>query len=202
MQVCPTGIDIRDGQQYECIGCAACIDVCDQVMDKVGNPRGLIRYDTLNGVEQGLDRATLLGRVLRPRVLLYSGILLLTVSLLGASLYGRVPVKVDVMRDRGALAREVKNGLIENVFRLMIVNTSEDERTFMLAVDGLPSARIDSETEVRVDGAGNRLIAVRVRAEPDAGPAGTNSLTFEVRAVDDADVTVREHASFYLPDPP
>ncbi|MBL8333627.1 MAG: cytochrome c oxidase accessory protein CcoG, partial [Rubrivivax sp.] len=76
VQVCPTGIDIRNGLQNECIGCAACIDACNQVMDRTGSPRGLIRYATENGVAQGLGRSQMLRRVARPRVALYGGLLL------------------------------------------------------------------------------------------------------------------------------
>src|SRR5690606_21174001 len=84
VQVCPTGIDIRDGLQQDCIGCAACIDVCDQVMDKLNYPRGLIRYATENGMAQGWSRAQMLRRALRPRVLVYGSVLLVvTLAVLG-----------------------------------------------------------------------------------------------------------------------
>ena len=202
VQVCPTGIDIRDGQQYECIGCAACIDACDQVMDKVGSPRGLIRYDTLNGIEQRLDRGTLLRRVLRPRVVLYAGILAAVTITLGVSLLTRVPLKVDVMRDRGALAREVENGLIENTYRLLVANGTERERTFVLDVSGLPGIAIDTGTTLRVESSANRLVAVRVRAAPAAGTRGSSAIVFEVAAADDPTVRREVDASFYVPDVP
>ena len=200
VQVCPTGIDIRDGQQYECIGCAACIDACDQVMEKVGSPKGLIRYDTLNGMENGWSRRQLWARVFRPRVILYSLILLTVTGLLIASVATRIPLKVDVMRDRGALSREVKNGVIENVYRIMIINSSETARTFKLSIEGLPTAQIDSETQVQVAAASNRLVAVRVRAEPDSGKEGSNPIDFVVKALDDDSVVQRAKASFFLPD--
>jgi len=201
VQVCPTGIDIRDGQQYECIGCAACIDACDQVMEKVGSPKGLIRYDTLNGMENGWSRRQLWARVFRPRVILYSFVLLSIIGLLVTSVATRIPLKVDVMRDRGALSREVKNGVIENVFRIMIINSSEKPRQFSLNIEGLPTARIDSETQVQVAAASNRSVAVRVRAEPDSGKAGSNPIDFVVKALDDDTVIQRAKASFFLPEP-
>lgn len=200
VQVCPTGIDIRKGQQYECIGCAACIDACDQVMEKVGSPKGLIRYDTLNGMEQGLTRVQLWKRVFRPRVLIYAIVLLTVTAMLFGHILTRVPLKVDVMRDRGSLSREVKNGVIENVYRVMLINSVESDRTFKLAVEGLPTLSIDSETTVEVNAASNRMIAVRVRAEPDAGDAGSNRIEFVVSAADDATVVQRTKASFFLPD--
>jgi polyferredoxin len=129
VQVCPTGIDIRKGLQYECIGCAACIDVCDGVMDKMQYPRGLIRYATLNGMREHLDRSGILHRVLRPRVLLYTAILVLICTALFASIWLRKPFKVDVVRDRGAMARVVDDGWVENVYRLQIMNATESVRT-------------------------------------------------------------------------
>ncbi len=200
VQVCPTGIDIRNGQQYECIGCAACIDACDKVMDKVGKPQGLIRYDTLNGMENGWTRAQVLKRVLRPRVLIYGAILLTVTAVLFGNILTRVPLKVDVMRDRGALSREVKNGVIENVYRVMIINSAELERTFTLSVGGLPTVRIDSESTVVIAAASNRQVAVRVRAEPDAGDAGSNPIEIVVTATDDQSVQERARTSFFLPD--
>ena len=200
VQVCPTGIDIRNGQQYECIGCAACIDACDQVMEKVGIPKGLIRYDTLNGVENGWSRKQLWRRVFRPRVLIYSTILLLTTAVFFGSILTRVPLKVDVMRDRGALSREVKNGIIENVYRVMLINSAEKERTFSLDIEGLPTARIDGLDTVVLAPASNRLLAVRVRAEPDSGEVGSNRIEFVVTAKDDERVQQRAKTSFFLPD--
>ncbi|MFK8084002.1 MAG: cytochrome c oxidase accessory protein CcoG [Granulosicoccus sp.] len=200
VQVCPTGIDIRNGQQYECIGCAACIDACDQVMEKVGSPVGLIRYDTLNGMENGWSRTKLWRRVFRPRVLVYAAILVTVTGILFGHILTRVPLKVDVMRDRGALSREVKNGVIENVYRVMLINSVEKERTFTIVVEGMPTLRIDSEAQVAVAPASNRMIAVRVRAEPDAGKAGSNRIEFLVTAEDDPTVVQRAKASFFLPD--
>ena len=86
VQVCPTGIDIRNGLQYECIGCAACIDVCDGVMDKMGYPRGLVRYATQNSIAHRWSAATMWRRVLRPRVLVYTAVLVLICAALGMSL--------------------------------------------------------------------------------------------------------------------
>lgn len=201
VQVCPTGIDIRDGQQYECIGCAACIDACDQVMQRVGSPVGLIRYDTLNGMEQGLSRAELWRRVFRPRVLIYCTVLALVFSVLAGHVLTRSPIKLDVMRDRGALSREVKNGLIENVYRLNLINSAEQEREFRLSVDGLPTLQIDTADTVTVGPAATRTVAMRVRAEPDAGEPGSNPITILVQAVDDDSVTQDARSSFFLPEP-
>jgi cytochrome c oxidase accessory protein FixG len=183
VQVCPTGIDIRNGLQYECIGCAACIDGCDQVMDKVGRPRGLIRYSK--------------GRVLRPRVLVYSAILGAVAIAAGVSLYLRTPLKVDVIRDRAAIAREVEGGLIENVYRLQIMNTTEQARAFEIEVSGLPGIHVWGENVAGVPAATSRMVPIRVRI--DAGPAPASyPVEFTVRALGVEGVTVREGAVFIV----
>jgi cytochrome c oxidase accessory protein FixG len=183
VQVCPTGIDIRNGLQYECIGCAACIDGCDQVMEKVGKPKGLIRYSK--------------GRIARPRVLIYSAILAAITAAAAVSLYLRTPLKVDVIRDRAAIAREVEGGLIENVYRLQIMNTVEEARAFEIRVSGLPGIRVWGESITGVPAATSRLVPVRVRIEPGTEP-GSYPVEFTVTALGVDGVTVREAATFVV----
>jgi len=198
VQVCPTGIDIRDGLQYECIGCAACIDGCDRVMEKVGFPKGLIRYSTQHAMEEKLTRAQMFRRAFRPRVLLYSAILWIVIIAAGVSLWNRVPLKVDVIRDRAAISREVEGGMIENVYRLQIMNTAEGARAFRLSVSGLPGIRIPGETVVEIDGAASRMVPVKVRIEPGAAAAGTHRIDFGIESTDDASVAVREKSVFIV----
>jgi cytochrome c oxidase accessory protein FixG len=190
VQVCPTGIDIRDGLQYECIGCAACIDGCNQVMDKVGRPRQLIRYSTVHAME---GKPT---RVLRPRMMVYSLILLSIACAAAVSLYLRVPLKVDVMRDRAAIAREVEGGLIENLYRLQIMNTTEEARAFEISVSGLPELHVWGEPTVGVPAATSRMVPVKVRAAPAA--AGTHPIEFHVRALGVEGVAVTEASVFIV----
>ena len=192
VQVCPTGIDIRDGLQYQCIGCAACIDGCNQVMEKVGKPKGLIRYSTTHAIE-GLKT-----RILRPRVVVYAAVLAAIALAAGASLYLRVPLKVDVIRDRAAIAREVEGGRIENVYRLQIMNTTERARTFEIAVEGLPTLALATEPRVEVRAADSRLLPVRVRVDPGSAAVGTHAIRFRVRALDDAQVAVVEKSVFIV----
>ncbi|HMN82728.1 MAG TPA: FixG Ig-like domain-containing protein, partial [Burkholderiaceae bacterium] len=199
VEVCPTGIDIRNGLQYECIGCAGCIDACDQVMDKMGYARGLVRYTTTHALANHWDFRQIVRHAFRPRVLIYVTILLSVTAALFTHLALRVPLKVDVLRDRGTLAREVEDGRIENVYRLQIMNTAEQPRVFRIGVTGLPSAAIASEPQVSVDPAGNRLVSVRVRAEPGSGHPGSNRIDFQVEAADDSRVVVQEKSVFYLP---
>ncbi|MFL6572997.1 MAG: cytochrome c oxidase accessory protein CcoG [Burkholderiales bacterium] len=190
VQVCPTGIDIRQGLQYECIGCAACIDGCNQVMEKVGKPQKLIRYSTLQALE---GKAT---RVLRPRILVYAAILASIATAATASLYLRTPLKVDVIRDRAAIAREVEGGLIENVYRLQIMNTTEQARAFHVSVRGLPEIHVWGEPTVGVPAATSRMVPVKVRAAPAA--TGTHPIEFEVRALGVEGVAVTEHSVFIV----
>ncbi len=197
--VCPTGIDIRNGLQYECIGCAACIDVCDQVMDKVGLPRGLIRYSTENAMAQHLTRKDILAHIVRPRILLYTFILAIIVGLSAWFLAHRIPLKVDIIRDRSVLAREADDGRIENVYMLQIMNTEEQAHRFKVAVDGLDGAEIEGETEVTVPAASLQSFNAIVRVPPEAGKSGSNRIHFEIVATDNADIKVREKAAFLLP---
>ncbi len=139
VQVCPTGIDIRDGLQIECIACAACIDVCDDVMDRMGYPRGLIRYTTENALN---DKPT---RILRPRIFIYIAALLALATLIGLILTGRDPLLVDVLRDRTALHR-VTEQTLENPFTLKLSNRTDRELAVRIAAEGLPGLRVIEPT--------------------------------------------------------
>jgi cytochrome c oxidase accessory protein FixG len=202
VQVCPTGIDIRQGLQYECIGCAACIDGCDQVMDKMGYPRGLIRYASENALLQHAPASTMLRRIFRPRTLLYTALLLAVATAAGVSLYLRNPLKMDVIRDRGALAREAAPGVIENVYRIQIMNTDEKARTFRLSVEGLPGLTIaDFPKTLDVEAAATRLLPLRLQVPADAAAPGPHRIEVVIEAVDDARISRREKSTFILPNP-
>ncbi|MGE8357932.1 MAG: cytochrome c oxidase accessory protein CcoG, partial [Microvirgula sp.] len=125
VQVCPTGIDIRDGLQYECIGCAACIDACDDVMDKMGYPRGLIRYTTESALEKKYPESAILTRLKRPRVVMYAVVLLTVLGVAMTSLVMRQPMRLDIVRDRASLVRETDEGMLENTYNLRLINLSE-----------------------------------------------------------------------------
>ncbi len=199
VQVCPTGIDIRKGLQYECIGCGACADVCDEVMDKLGYPRGLVKYSTQNGVANGWSTAQMIRRAFRPRVLVYTSVLMLITVAVMVSLYLRTPLKVDVIRDRGALARMVEKGRIENVFRLQVMNATEFTQRYRIAVSGLPGIVIASESEVEVLPTEVRSAVLRVQIPPDAAPAGSHTIHFDIRSHGDDAAAVTEKAVFLVP---
>jgi len=198
VQVCPTGIDIRNGLQYECIGCGACADVCDTVMDKVGLPRGLVRYTTENAMASHWTPRQTLRHVLRPRVLVYSAILGTIVIAMVVSLSIRTPFKVNVVRDRGVMARIVAGGNLENVYRLQVMNATESTQHYKLSVSGLKGIAIGSETTLAVDSTQARWVAVRVQLPFDAAPAGSHPIHFEIQALDGAD-TITEKSVFVVP---
>ncbi len=199
VQVCPTGIDIRNGLQYECISCAACIDACDSVMDRVGLPRGLIRYSTENGLKKQMNKRQIWQRMLRPRVLIYSAVLTLIVGTFFGTLLTRTPLKLDVIRDRGALSREVEDGMIENVYRLQVMNTDEAPHRYRISVSGIDSIELATAPEVEVEATASRGVPVRVRVAPGAGTPGSNKIQFELQSLDDERVRVSEKAVFFVP---
>ena len=198
VQVCPTGIDIRQGLQYECISCAACIDVCDTVMDKMNYPRGLIRYSTQNAMAQGWNKAQLLRRVFRPRVLVYSVILVAITTALFTSLVLRAPFKVDVVRDRASMARIVSGGKIENVYRLQVMNATETMQQYRIGVSGLTGLALVSDGLVAVDATETRWVAVTLQLPYDAATPGSHEIHFDVEAVNSAG-RVSEKSVFLVP---
>ncbi|MDQ8021894.1 MAG: cytochrome c oxidase accessory protein CcoG [Moraxellaceae bacterium] len=199
VQVCPTGIDIRNGLQIECIGCAACIDACDQVMDKMNYPPGLIRYSTENAIRQKWDGRAILRHVLRPRVLIYSTALLILCVAFLWSLSTRSALRVDVIKDRRTLAREVEGEFIENVYTLQMMNMAERAQRFGIQVSGIDGARIDGASEVGMDPEQNRSLTLRVRTPMDAAPKGSHAIYFEVKGLDDPDLHAREKSVFTMP---
>ena len=210
VQVCPTGIDIRQGLQYECIGCAACIDVCDSVMDKMNYPRGLIRYDTQNGLAQHLSRSQRLARIFRPRVLVYSAILAVIVLGFVTSLALRDPFRVNVVRDRASLARQVDDGQIENIYRLQIMNATEQPQRYSVAVtgQGLAGLRLVAAPQITLAPAEARWVTLAVRLPAEsARQAGTgaHAIHFDVAVLGtaaDGNATaatvVREKSTFVV----
>ena len=170
VQVCPTGIDIRNGLQNECIGCAACIDVCNGVMDRMGYAKGLIRYATENGVRHGWTRLQMFKRALRPRVLIYGAVLATASVAFAASVALRSPFEFDVIKDRGALARIVDDGVIENVYRLQVMNRTEAPQTYRLAASGVDGLVLAAPA-VTVAPAGIESLVVSLRLPQEAAQA-------------------------------
>ncbi len=198
VQVCPTGIDIRKGLQYECIGCGACADVCDGVMDKMGYAKGLVKYSTQHAMADGLNKRQIWRRVLRPRVLIYTAILLAICFALVTSLALRKPYKVDVIRDRGSLARFVEDGKVENVFRLQFMNASESSQHYTVTVRGLAGIELASNPQMTVAPTESRWVPLRVVVPQEASTPGSHPIYFDI-ALLDTDQHLIEKAVFIIP---
>ena len=198
VQVCPVGIDIRNGLQYECIGCGLCVDACNTVMDKMGYQRGLVRFSTQHAVAQGWTQSEIVRRVFRPRVLVYSAILLALCVAMLVSLVTRTPLKVDVVRDRAALSRIVAGGKLENIYRLQIMNATEAPQRYRISARGLEGLELVSETEVEIDAAQSRWVPVRLQIPYGSLPAGSHAFHFDIQAID-AEAHLTEKSVFLVP---
>lgn len=193
VQVCPTGIDIRDGLQYECIGCALCIDACNSVMDRMGYPRGLIRYTSENELEGGTTRW------LRPRIVGYVVVLAAMIAVLSFNVATRLPLELTVLRDRNQLYVETADGAVENIYELRLVNMDRDAHRFALRVDGIEGAELLAQDSYRLAGGENRSISLRVRARPEDLAAANSELTFIAVAQDMPSLRIRAESRFMRP---
>ena len=194
VQVCPTGIDIRDGLQHQCIACAACVDVCDQVMERMGYPKGLVRYTTQNAVD---GRPT---RIVRPRTLVYGGGLAALLAVFTGSLALRVPAELDVIRDRNALHREPSAGLIRNVYTLKIVNMHDEPLRWRISASGIEGLRLEVERGDREVAPGEvASVPVRLDAPRDALRAASTPVRFTIEAIGADDIRATEETRFLGP---
>lgn len=193
VHVCPTGIDIRDGLQYECIGCALCIDACDEIMDKMNYPRGLIRYTTENELEGKPSK------LLRPRTFGYGAVLTAMIGAIIFVIATRVPAQMDALRDRGTLFSFNGEGRIENSYTLKIANMSEVPQTFTLSVKGLDGIRILTQTQVSVDSSENRSLPTVVDAPPESIPQSNNEIIFHAQSETDASLKLETESRFVGP---
>jgi cytochrome c oxidase accessory protein FixG len=202
VQVCPTGIDIRNGLQYECIGCGACVDGCNQVMAKMGYPKGLIRYSTEKAIQQNLQGAQIARRMARPRVLLYTGILAVVTIVALLTLVARVPVKVDVVRDRGLISRDASDPVVQNVYRLQIMNTQERAARFTIAASGIDGIKLLGDPQpIALGPATARWVPVRLEVPRENAEPGSNRIEFTVQAVPEGGgepVTIVEKTTFLV----
>jgi cytochrome c oxidase accessory protein FixG len=192
VQVCPTGIDIRNGLQYECINCGACIDACDGVMDKMNYPKGLIRYTTeheLKGKKVHFIRSKLVG---------YAIVLIVMCSLLVLEIVNRVPVSMDIMRDRIELAKEKFNGDIENVYTLKILNKSQTDNIYRLSVKGIENTKWHGEQEVMVKAAAVYTLPMSISVDPSELKGYMTDISFVIELVSEEDDVSLEHESRFF----
>jgi cytochrome c oxidase accessory protein FixG len=199
VQVCPTGIDIRKGLQYECIGCAACVDACNSVMDKIGAPRGLVRYWTDHAMTFRWSTDQILRHAFRPRVIIYSLVLMVIVSVFAGTLLTRTPLKMDVIRDRGSMGREIEDGMIENVYRLQIMNTEEIGHRYRISVSGIDGIALEGGADLSLGPTESKGVPVNIRIPAGAGEKGSNKIFVKIADADNPDVQVSEKAVFFVP---
>jgi cytochrome c oxidase accessory protein FixG len=192
VQVCPTGIDIRNGLQYECIACAACIDVCDQVMDKMDYPRGLIRYTTEHALKHRESH------VFRPRLLIYGALLLVIVSGTLWSMLTRVPLRADLIRDRNALYRELPGDLVENVYTLKITNMDARPHEYLLTVLNNEDVAVDLGAPLTLAAEEVAGITVRLRMPKTAGQ-GVQDVKLSLQAVENPAIAREITAKAMMP---
>jgi len=168
--VCPAGIDIRDGMQLECIQCSLCIDACDQVMEKIGRPKGLIAYDSLANFDRRKQGKTEVTRIVRPRTIAYAMFLIVVGSLMLHSLLNRADLDLNILRDRNPLYVQLSSGDIRNGYTVKVLNKKHVQRSFSIAVEGLKDyqmrveglSTLNGENMPIIDVEQNRLRSVKV----------------------------------------
>jgi len=194
VQVCPTGIDIRDGLQYQCIGCAACVDVCDDVMEKMNYEKGLVKYTTQNRID---GKTT---HMLRPRIVVYASLLVLISLALVYSIATRIPLELDIIRDRNALYRETVDGLVENIYTLKLINMDTEDHSYNLRIDGLKDMTfIKPKAEIKIKSGEVINLAVRIQIDPINLNKTSSIVNFYLKSIDQPDLAVTEKARFIGP---
>ena len=193
MQVCPTGIDIRDGLQYECIGCALCVDACNSVMDKMAYPRGLIRYTSEHELQGGKTHW------LRPRIIGYVVVLCLMVGVFWYNVITRVPLELTVIRDRNQLYLTTDSGAIENIYTLSLVNMDDSPHRFDITVSGIPGATVIGEASHNLNGGEVRTITLRVSIDPQGLEKPSTELDFTAVAADQPNLRAVSESRFMKP---
>lgn len=194
VQVCPTGIDIREGLQYQCIGCAACVDACDEIMDKMGYARGLVRYTTEHALHGNKTK------VLRPRTFIYAGLLLAIAVALLFSLAQRIPLEMDIIRDRNALYRDTGDGYIENIYTLKVINMDEQAHRFVISVSGIEGMKLSGAEDVQARSGEVLEVPVKVKVNPDLMQLRSQTVMFHIKATDKPELSQDEEARFLGPD--
>ena len=195
MQVCPTGIDIRDGLQYECIGCALCVDACNSVMDKMGYEPGLIRYATENSLK---GKKT---HIMRPRLLGYVVAMTLMVGLLAYNIADRDVIELSVLRDRQALFTEVQDGMIENSYTVKIANKTQQEHRYQVVVESEINFENFHKQEISLQSGELLDLPMRLQARADSLPSSRSPITISVRQMDKESSVAEVESSFFGPVP-
>lgn len=195
VHVCPVGIDIRDGLQYECVACGACIDACDDIMERMGYEKGLVRYTT----EHQLDGNKT--HVLRPRLIGYFIVLMAMFIAFSYTLFSRVPLEVDILRDRGQLYNEASSGKIENVYKLKLANKEQQDHQYRISVSGIEGMQLITDPVVSIR-AGELLdYPIRIHVDPADLKQGNHTIMITVEALDNSSIKISEENRFIGPAP-
>ena len=197
VQVCPTGIDIRDGLQYECIACAACVDACDEIMENAGMPKGLIRYTTENELN---GKST---KIFRPRIIVYIAALAIMIGLFTVTLLNRKDIAVDILRDRNSFYRVIDSQTLENVYKLKIMNKSSVPQSYLVTASGLDGEMIvvvDSQYENRISKPGSVLnLPVKVRAKKANVTKHIQNIKLHIQVNSENGTVVTEKTKYFGP---
>jgi len=160
VQVCPTGIDIRDGLQYQCIGCALCVDACDEIMDKMGYERGLVKYTNEHALKGNPVH------IFRPKLIGYASALIIMMGLFVWAIFSRTPLELDVLRDRGALYTNASDGRVQNTYTAKIMNMAQEPHSFVISLEGLEGGELDGKTEITLKNGEVGNLPLNVKAIP------------------------------------
>jgi polyferredoxin len=168
-------------------------------MEKMNYPKGLIRYTTENALEKHWGRKEIIGHIVRPRIIIYTVILIaITLGLLWG-IANKPDLRVNVIRDRAILAREVEGGLVENVYRLQVMNVSEHSHRYVITVVGLDGIKLEGDATLEVPPATTKSFSYAVRVPPESGKKGSHTIYFDVKAQDNEKMAVHEKATFLMP---
>lgn len=193
VQVCPTGIDIRDGLQYECINCGACIDACDEVMERMKYPKGLISYTTERNLESSDEKT----KAVRPKLIGYIIILLILTTALGVTIATRQTMDLDIIRDRNQLYRENVDGLIENTFTLKVLNKSQQSQTYRIELQGLKNYKVIGSQEITVEAGHSHSVPLSVVIDPYDLTKPVTSFNFVISPTNNPEDTLSQESNFF-----
>ncbi|NMP31814.1 cytochrome c oxidase accessory protein CcoG [Thalassotalea sp. M1531] len=191
VEVCPVGIDIRNGLQYECISCAACIDACDQTMERFNYPKGLISFTSENA---------LIGKkasIFRPKIAAYAMLTLTMFVLMGFFIATRTPIEASILRDRNVLYRTTFDGSIENSYQLKLTNKLQQTERFLLIIDGEEPITMSLTKPVTAEALEMVVVPFTLTAPPELLPEGVSSLNITITSLDSDQVNITKEVKFY-----
>jgi len=193
VHVCPVGIDIRNGLQMECINCGLCVDACNSVMKKIGSAPDLIRYSSDDDVEGKNTRQWNI------RAVSYGIVFILLVGIFLTLLWTRIPLNLDVVRERGELFHSTDSGQIQNIYKLKITNREQRDRKYLISVDGMDAITVSGDTSIQLGAGELKEVVLRLGVNKDSLIRRFTTIRFMVNAVDDKTVRVFSESRFIGP---